>query len=139
MEIDGVPNVRAERTLLKSGMAVRSQNVVGSLERDLMGFMDKLDWAMPAGFYYRAFYKPYTLWPFFREQIRKVAGLGKVYPSSRMKGRFDERYVHSEVCVIGGGPAGMSAALAAAGHGLRVSLLEARPWLGGSFDYRATD
>ncbi len=139
MEIDGVPNMRAESTLLKTGTAVRPQNVVGSPERDLMGFMDKLDWAMPAGFYYRAFHKPYDLWPFFREQIRKVAGLGVVHPGSRMEGRFDEQYIHSDVCVIGGGPAGLSAALAAARQGLRVVLLEARPWLGGSFDYRTAE
>jgi sarcosine oxidase subunit alpha len=139
MEINGVPNVQAERTLLKNGMRVRPQNVVGSPERDLMGFMDKLDWAMPAGFYYRYFYRPYGLWPFFRERIRRVAGLGVVHPDSRMTGRFDEQYIHSEVCVIGGGPAGMSAALAAARQGLRVSLLEARPWLGGVFDYRGAE
>jgi sarcosine oxidase subunit alpha len=40
------------------------------------------------------------------------------------------------VCVIGGGAAGMCAALAAAESGLRVVLLESRPYLGGCFDYR---
>ena len=54
-----------------------------------------------------------------------------------MKGRFDEIYPAADVCVIGGGPAGMAAALAAAGQGLRVILLEARPRLGGAFEYRA--
>ena len=56
MEIDGVPNVRAEQLLLRDGMSVRPQNVVGSPEIDLKGFMDKLGWAMPAGFYYRYFH-----------------------------------------------------------------------------------
>ncbi|MGD8391287.1 MAG: FAD-dependent oxidoreductase, partial [Desulfobacterales bacterium] len=49
-----------------------------------------------------------------------------------------EIYPTADVCVIGGGPAGMSAALAAAENGLRVILLETRPWLGGFFDYRTT-
>jgi sarcosine oxidase subunit alpha len=139
MDIDGVPNVHAELTPLRDGMNVRPQNVVGSPEIDLKGFMDKLHWAMPAGFYYRYFHKPYRLWPFFLSQIRKTAGIGVVDPSFRMEGRFDEQYLNGEVCVIGAGPAGMRAALAAAEQGLRVILLEARPWLGGAFDYRAAE
>ncbi|NNG07450.1 MAG: glycine cleavage T protein (aminomethyl transferase), partial [Desulfobacteraceae bacterium] len=111
MDIDGVPNVHAELTPIRDGMNVRPQNVVGSPEIDLKGFMDKLDWAMPAGFYYRYFHKPYRLWPFFLRQIRKAAGIGVIDPSSRMEGRFDEQYLNGEVCVIGGGPAGMMAAL----------------------------
>jgi sarcosine oxidase subunit alpha len=53
-----------------------------------------------------------------------------------MPGTYDEIYPQADVCIIGGGPAGMSAALAAAEHGLRIILLESRPWLGGFFDYR---
>jgi sarcosine oxidase subunit alpha len=137
MEVDGVPNVRAETTMLASGMTVKPQNVKGSPEFDLLGFMDHLSWAMPAGFYYRAFHKPARIWPAAIKQIRKAAGLGTISPDFRMKGRFDEIYPSAEVCVIGGGPAGMAAALAAAEQGLRVILLESRPWLGGVFEYRA--
>ena len=36
-----------------------------------------------------------------------------------------------EVVVLGGGPAGIAAACAAAESGCRVALLEATPWLGG--------
>ena len=137
MGVDGIPNVCTEKTLLKDGMTLKTQNVKGSAENDLMGFMDTLDWAMPAGFYYRTMHKPAKLWPLALKQIRKAAGLGKIVPEFEMKGKFDEIYPSADVCVIGGGPAGMSAALAAAGRGLRVILLESRPWLGGFFDYRA--
>ena len=137
MEVDGIPNVCTEKTLLKDGMTLKTQNVKGSAENDLMGFMDTLDWAMPAGFYYRTMHKPAKLWPLALKQIRKAAGLGKIVPEFEIKGKFDEIYPSADVCVIGGGPAGMSAALAAAGRGLRVILLESRPWLGGFFDYRA--
>lgn len=136
MDIDGIPNVAAEKMLLRNGMRVKPQNVTGSPEMDLMGFLDKMDWALPAGFYYRYFHKPYKLWPFFLNRIRKAAGLGILDPASHMEGRYDERYLNCDVCVVGGGPAGMQAALAAAEQGLRVILLEARPWLGGFFDYR---
>jgi sarcosine oxidase subunit alpha len=138
MQVDGVPNVSAETTRLASGMAVQPQNVKGSPEFDLMGFMDALSWAMPAGFYYRIFHKPASIWPVAIKQIRQAAGLGVLSADFRMKGRFDEIYPCAEVCVIGGGPAGMAAALAAAELGLRVILLESRPRLGGAFEYRAT-
>ena len=138
MAVDGIPNVRAENTPAKNGMHVDAQNVQGSADFDWMGFMDKLDWLMPAGFYYRTLHKPARLWPFALKQVRKVAGLGKISPDFEMKGRYAEIYPTADVCVIGGGAAGMSAALAAAESGLRVILLEARPWLGGSFDYRVS-
>ena len=137
MEVNGIPNVCTEKTLLKNGMTLKTQNVKGSAENDLMGFMDTLDWAMPAGFYYRTMHKPAKIWPLALKQVRKAAGLGKISPEFKMRGKFDEVYPSADVCVIGGGPAGMSAALAAAGQGLRVILLESRPWLGGFFDYRA--
>ncbi len=139
VEIDGIPNVRAETTLLRNGMNIRPQNVRKSPDTDIMGFMDKMDWAMPAGFYYRCMHKPAKLWPFFLKQIRKAAGLGRISPDFHMKGRYDEIYPNADVCVIGGGAAGMTAALTAAGQGLRVILLESRPWLGGFFDYRTAE
>ncbi len=138
MAVDGIPNVRAENTLAKNGMRVAAQNVIGSADFDWMGFMDKADWLMPAGFYYRTLHKPARLWPLALRQVRKAAGLGKISPDFKMKGRFSEIYPTADVCVIGGGPAGMSAALAAAESNLRVILLEARPWLGGCFDYRVS-
>src|SRR5210317_1106327 len=36
MDVDGIPNVCTERTLLKNGMTVKTQNVKGSAENDLM-------------------------------------------------------------------------------------------------------
>ncbi len=139
MEVDGIPNVRSEAVPLKAGMTVRPQNVVGTPERDLMAFIDKFDRLMPAGFYYHYFHKPYRLWPFFQNRLRSAAGLGRIKPNFHMKGNFDEIYPNCEVCVIGAGPAGIHAALAAADQGLRVILLEARPWPGGFFDYRAAE
>jgi sarcosine oxidase subunit alpha len=136
MEVDGIPNVRAENTLLKNGMRAAPQNVRGSARFDWMGFLDKLDRLMPAGFYYRTLHKPAWVWPRAMKLVRKAAGLGKIAPDFRMKGVFSEIYPTADVCVIGGGPAGMSAALGAAETNLRVILLEARPWLGGNFDYR---
>ncbi|KPL26790.1 MAG: glycine cleavage T protein (aminomethyl transferase) [Bacteroides sp. SM1_62] len=139
MEVDGVPNVQAEVARLKDGMIVKPQNVVGTPEHDFMSFIDKLDRLLPAGFYYHYFHRPYKIWPFFQNRLRNAAGLGRLKPSFRMKGNFDEIYPSTDVCVIGSGPAGMQASLAAADQGLRVILLEARPWAGGFFDYRSVE
>lgn len=136
MEIDAIPNERSENLPARDGMVVREQNVKGSAEHDKLSFIDKLDWAMPAGFYYHTMHKPAALWPLAMKQIRKAAGLGRLSPDFRQTGRFDEIFPSTEVCVIGGGPSGMQAALSAAEQGLRVILLEARPWLGGFYDYR---
>lgn len=138
MEVDGFPNVQTEKTLLHPGMRVKDQNVKGSAQFDLMAFMDKLDWLMPAGFYYKSMHKPRWLWPIAMKQIRKSAGLGRITPDHETNGVYDEIYPTADVCVIGGGPAGMMAALAACEMGLRVILMEAQPWLGGFFDYRVS-
>ncbi|CAN0581015.1 unnamed protein product, partial [Laminaria digitata] len=50
--------------------------------------------------------------------------------------RIAKRYRHTDVLVVGGGPAGMAAALAAADQGARVTLVDENPHLGGSLDYQ---
>jgi sarcosine oxidase subunit alpha len=136
MQIDGIPNVRTENTLLKDGMTVKAQNVKGSAQWDWLGFLDKMDWMMPAGFYYKTMHKPAAIWPTAMKQIRKIAGLGVISADHKTKGQYDELFLKAEITVIGGGAAGMAAALAAAKSGRRVILLESRPHLGGCFDYR---
>lgn len=136
VNVDGVPNVCAETTLLAEGMRVSSQNAFPGPDFDLLGFMDALSWAMPAGFYYRVLHKPARLWPLAVPVIRKMAGVGTLSADFRAPGRRDEIYPAADVCVIGAGVAGMSAALAAAEAGLRVVLFESRPWPGGAFEYR---
>ncbi len=114
MNVDKEPNINAETVFLKKNMAIEPQNVVGNPEFDFMGFMDKIDRAMPAGFYYRMFHKPATIWPLAAKFIRRAAGLGVLKPEYELAGVFDEIYPSADVCVIGGGPAGMKAAISAA-------------------------
>ena len=106
MEVDNIPNVRCENTLLKEGMVIKEQNVKGSAENDMMSFIDKMDWMMPAGFYYNTMHKPASIWPIAMKQIRKAAGLGTLSPDFEMPGIYDEIFPTTDVCVIGGGPAG---------------------------------
>ena len=139
VKVDGIPNVPAEITTAKEGMVVQPQNVMGCADKDRLSFLDKLSFAMPTGFYYRTMHKPQAVWPVALKQIRKAAGIGTLSPDFEMKGVYDEIFPHADVCVIGGGPAGMMAALAAASQELKVVLLEKRPWMGGSFEYRTNE
>lgn len=135
MTVDGEPNIRGCRTPLRDGMAVTPQNVLGTPEWDLMSVMQLLGFAMPAGFYYKVLHKPSWVWPYAQEVIRRAAGLGRIDPD-KPDAIYENRFLNAEVCVIGGGPAGMEAALAAAKGGVRVILIERSAHLGGSFDYR---
>ena len=59
MTVDGIPNVRVCTTPLRQGAVVKPQNVVGSLQRDLMAVTDKLGGPFtPPGFYYKTFIRP---------------------------------------------------------------------------------
>ena len=61
---------------------------------------------------------------------RSLAGKGPVPDGAG--GRSDRRYAHCAVLVVGGGPAGLAAALAAGRSGARVILVERQAELGGS-------
>ena len=141
MAIDGVPNECAETTALRAGMSVRAQNVRGDPRTDLFGIINPFDRLMPAGFYYRLFHRPYRLWPLFQNGLRRMAGTGVLDPRRDYSrdGLRAERYMNAEVAIVGGGAAGMSAALAAAESGLRVCLFERRPRLGGHLAWRVRD
>ena len=140
MSIDGVPNECAETTELRAGMAVEPQNVRGDPGTDRFGFLDAFDRLMPAGFYYHLFHRPYALWPLFQSGLRRMAGTGVLDPGAEYRnGVRTERYLNADVAVIGGGPAGMAAALAAGESGLRVCLFERRGRLGGQMTWRVRD
>ncbi len=46
--------------------------------------------------------------------------------------RYDAKHLHAELLIVGAGPAGIAAALAASGAGVRVVLVDSAPELGGS-------
>ncbi|MYA32143.1 MAG: FAD-dependent oxidoreductase [Gemmatimonadales bacterium] len=142
VSVDGVPNRSAGTTPLREGMEVGAQNVRGDPRFDAFGFLDRLDRFMPAGFYYRLFHRPAWAARFFQERMRGLAGLGVLRLDAGDRSDAEEqaeRYLHADVAVVGGGPAGLSAALAAGQLGLRVCLFERRPWLGGHLDWRVRD
>lgn len=60
-----------------------------------------------------------------------LSGVGDLDPAEDTS-VYDKTYVHTDVLVIGGGPAGLSAASQAAATGARVIVIDDQPELGGS-------
>ena len=133
--VDDVPNVRACTEQVRPGMKVSHQNAWPSLQRDLLSILDYFHWLMPVGFYYKALHRPKWLWRFSQKMIRRVAGLGKIDIDARPDTHYHHQNLHADVAVIGGGPAGMSAALAAGEQGASVVLVDDQPSLGGGLRY----
>jgi sarcosine oxidase subunit alpha len=93
---------------------------------------------IPAGFYYKTFMWPRKAWDnIYEPAIRAAAGLGSA-PTEADPDRYLNRFAHCEVLVIGAGPAGLAAALAASKSGGRVMLVDEQAQFGGSL-LAATD
>ncbi|WP_216588858.1 sarcosine oxidase subunit alpha family protein [Streptomyces brasiliscabiei] len=60
-----------------------------------------------------------------------VSGMGRL-DATPDPAVYDKKYVHTDVLVVGAGPAGLAAAAAAAGSGARVILVDDQPEPGGS-------
>lgn len=130
VQLPDEPNVPAELRPVVEGMDVRGQNYVGSLLRDRRRWLQHLSRFLPAGFYYRAFYKPLGAWRFWEPRIRDMAGLGAV-DRDAPHGYFDKAYAFCDVAVVGGGAAGLAAATSAAASGAAVTLIDNASQLGG--------
>jgi sarcosine oxidase subunit alpha len=141
MTVDGVPNVRTCVEPVRDGAVVRSQHAWPSLERDVQGVLDSFDALLPVGFYYKTFMQPRWLWPTYEKVLRQLAGLGRFDPTLEPEGHTDLIHAHADVAVVGGGPAGLSAALEAARLGADVILIDDQPRLGGHLQWHllATD
>jgi sarcosine oxidase, subunit alpha len=126
------PNLRATQIELYDGLAAESQNRWPSLSLDVGRINDRLSAFFPAGFYYKTFMWPRGAWKaLYEPMIRRAAGLGKA-PVQPDPDRYAQRYAHCDVLVVGAGPAGIAAALAAAAGGSRVILCDETAEFGGS-------
>jgi sarcosine oxidase subunit alpha len=134
MRVDGRPNVRTCTEPARQGQIVEGQNAWPGLRFDLLRVFDSLSAFLPVGFYYKRFHKPRWLWPLFEHTVRHIAGLGRIDPDAPPC-TAEVEHRHAAVCVIGAGPAGLSAAFAAAEAGADVVVLEREPHCGGHLLY----
>lgn len=118
------PNTRATVAELFDGLEATSQNYRGSLKHDLMAITDLFSPLLSAGFYYKTFMWPKAFWEKLYEPIiRASAGLGRL-SGEEDPDSYDKGFLHCDVLIIGAGPSGLSAALAAGRSGARVILCD---------------
>ncbi|MBX9593740.1 MAG: (2Fe-2S)-binding protein, partial [Roseomonas sp.] len=125
------PNTRATVAELFDGLEATSQNRWPSLRFDAMAVNGLLGPVFSAGFYYKTFMWPASFWEkVYEPLIRRAAGLGRA-PDAPDPDAYERSHLFCDVLVIGAGPAGLAAALAAARTGARVVLADEDSRVGG--------
>ena len=123
-------NRQATLVNLKEGLSARSVNCWPSPNFDVGAITQAFARFLPAGFYYKTFKWPN--WHLYEPSIRKAAGLAGAPDQPPKNGRFENKYSHADVLVVGAGPAGLVAALTAARAGKRIMLVDEGTGPGGS-------
>jgi len=122
------PNLRATEIALFDGLEATPVNCWPSVGFDISSVNNLVSRFLAAGFYYKTFMWPH--WHVYEGLIRRAAGLGKV-GGMPDPDRYESRYAHCDVLVVGAGAAGLAAARAAAVGGARVILAEQDSRIGG--------
>lgn len=125
-----VPNARMTEVSLVEGLDARSVHASPSVDFDLRAATGWFARLLPAGFYYKTFMASPSAWHFFEKHIRAASGLGES-PREADPDRYEKRFAHCDVLVVGAGVAGLSAALAAGRAGARVLLCDEQAEPGG--------
>ncbi len=128
------PNTRVTTVELFDGLVAASQNRWPSLGFDVMAINNLFSPLLSAGFYYKTFKWPASFWTnVYEHVIRRAAGLGSA-TTEPDPDFYEQCHAHCDVLVVGAGPAGLSAADAAAQSDARVILVDEQPRGGGSLN-----
>jgi sarcosine oxidase subunit alpha len=118
------PNTKATTVELYDGLEASTQNRWPSVYFDLLRVNSLFAPVLGAGFYYKTFMWPASFWEAVYEPlIRRAAGLGRVSGDADPD-VYEHANLTCDVLVVGGGPAGLAAALAAGRAGARVVLCD---------------
>ena len=127
-----LPNQIATQIELYNGLEANCDSAWPNLKFDVLSSIGILSRFMPPAFYYKTFMWPKGWWKFYEKIIRKIAGFGKA-PNVPDSDNYEKFNAHCDVLVVGGGPAGLSAALEAGKTGARVILVDEQQEFGGDF------
>ena len=132
------PNTPATRIETFDGLHAKGQNAWPNVRTDIGAVNQLFGSVLAAGFYYKTFMGPVLgplqgtrFWMFCEHFIRQAAGMGKgTYLSD--PDTYEVVNAHCDVLVVGAGPSGIAAAIAAAEGGADVILADEDFSLGGS-------
>ena len=129
VRLDGVPNLRACQSPCTPGAEAHGQNAFPSAEVDLLGAVDFL---FSRGLdHHTLMTGSSVLNKLANKVVRQLSGLGKL-PATQATSLPAVGNREIDVCVIGGGPAGLAAATACAKAGKKVVLIDDQLQAGGS-------
>jgi sarcosine oxidase subunit alpha len=126
------PALRAGQVQLCSGLKANSVTGWPSPEFDVAASVQLIKGMLSAGFYYKTFMWP--SWRYFEPMIRRSTGFGRPKPVIEFR-KLQYRHATCDVLIIGGGPAGLSAARSLAGNGTSVVMVDDQPQFGGSLNW----
>jgi len=127
-EVDGVPSVRSCRVPVRDGLVARGEHAWPSVQHDALSAVGRFSRWIPPTFYHHRFLRPKALRKRYLDVLRWFGGRGRLRVGKRPEpGDIGRTLVslETDVLVVGGGRAGLQAAIGAAEAGARVVLLEA--------------
>ncbi len=125
-----IPNARGTQVELYDNLDASSVNCWPSVDFDFLSINSQFSRLMPAGFYYKTFMWPQSMWMKYEHFIRKASGLGES-PRENDPDRYEHGHAHCDLLIVGAGVAGLSAALAAGRAGARVIIADEQSEFGG--------
>ena len=104
------PNIQATQIEIFDGLNAYSQNRWPNLKYDFGSILSFFSNLLPAGFYYKTFMWPSSMWKTYEHFIRKMSGLGRASNKEHDTNNYEHINFYVDVLVVGGGLTGLISA-----------------------------